>query len=88
MLVPLTLNGRIAAPQQLIEGDEVRSAVRFVQEWIDQGWQVIGRMYTSFVGYETEGDFWRETYASLGMMPEARLVGRSTLRRRRRTKRS
>jgi hypothetical protein len=66
MLVPLGLSGQLLAPGQPIEGDAVRAALHFVQEWIDQGWHVIGRVYTSFIGYEAEDDFWRETYLSLG----------------------
>lgn len=66
MLIPLALNGRLATPQIPLAGGEVEAALRGVQEWIDRGWQVVGRMYTSFIGYEAEDDFWRETRLSLG----------------------
>ncbi len=87
MLVPLGLNGQIAAPQQPIEGaldsGEVQAALRFVQEWIDQGWHVVGRVYTSFIGYEAEDDFWRETYLSLGTPLKERSAPRAKRPRKR-----
>ena len=84
MLVPLGLNGQLAAPQQPIEGGDVQAALRFVQEWIDQGWHVLGRVHTSFIGYEAEDDFWRETYLSLGALPRTRRARKP----RKRTKRT
>jgi hypothetical protein len=84
MLVPLGLSGQLLAPQQPIEGDTVWAARFVVQEWIDRGWHVIGRVYTSFIGYEAEDDFWRETYLSLG----APLDAPPARRPRKRTKRT
>ena len=81
MLVPLALNGRVAAPQQPIAGGEVEAALMTVREWIAQGWRVIGRLHTSFVGYDAEDDFWRQTYVALGQRPRSAKANR----RRRRT---
>lgn len=89
MLIPLGLNGQLAAPHLPLEGSEVESALRGVQEWIDRGWQVVGRMYTSFIGYEAEDDFWRETRLSLGAplkAPRATRPARTAQKRRTRTK--
>lgn len=81
MLVPLALNGRVSAPQQSLTGSEDEPVLMTVREWIDQGWHIVGRLYTSFVGYDAEDDFWRETYLSLGHIPP-----RPTRRRRRRSR--
>ena len=65
MLVPVGLSGRTAAPGQRITGGEAEAALAAIREWEHTGWQVVGRLQTTFVGIDAEDDFWRATYRAL-----------------------
>ena len=67
MLVPLALNGRLAAPQQTLDEGEVGPLLDLLRELLKEGWQVVGRLHTVFVGFDAEDDFWRETFQHLSL---------------------
>jgi hypothetical protein len=46
---------------------DAHNAVLSLQELIAEGWRVVGRLRTSFVGQEAEDHFWEATLRSLGM---------------------
>lgn len=66
-LVLLTLNGRVADSPESLAGSEAAPVLDAVRELVDEGWQVVGRLHTAFVGYDAEDHFWRETYLRLGL---------------------
>lgn len=66
VLVPLSLGGRTATPGRAIDGDDVDPVLETLDELMAAGWQVVGRLHTAFVGFDSEDDFWRETFLRLG----------------------
>jgi hypothetical protein len=67
LLVPLALNGRLGAPGQSLDGDEAIPVLDAIEALRQEGWQVVGRLHTAFVGYDSEDHFWRETLRHLGL---------------------
>ncbi len=67
LLVPLALSGHLAGPGQPIDADAAYPALDAIESLRQEGWQVIGRLHTVFVGYDAEEDFWREACRHLGL---------------------
>jgi len=67
MLVPLALNGQLAAPHQAADASDPGPVLDLLRELVGEGWLVTGRLHTAFVGFDAEDDFWRETWQHLGL---------------------
>lgn len=62
-LLPCSAGRRAIDPSDA----SVHDALIALQEMIAEGWHVVGRLQTTFVGQEAEDHFWESTLKALGM---------------------